>query len=301
MNSNKTTIKNIGRHVVRALMAKPIALRSAKVLVKAGIIPRPIWRMLPVDATFSVGIGEARFLYRSSAYDSIGRILFWAGPPYWEFESTRIFSTLCRHSNLVLDIGANTGIYTLLALSANPDSQVVAFEPVPELRKYLMNNLEANGYSDRCVIQNCAVSDTEGRTKFHVPDLPLPTTSSLHSDGFRGIAGQLIDVDVKTVDNVIAEDQTIDLVKLDIEGFEDRALKGMTRILGRDKPIIMLECNPDGPAREIEYLLRPFGYSFFHLRAAGPVPTDNIDPDEECHFRNFLCVPANKLAILQSL
>jgi hypothetical protein len=70
----------------------------------------------------------------------------------------------------------------------------------------------------------------------------------------------------------------------------------MTRILGHDRPVIICECNPDGPYRAVEATLAAHDYAFFHLRAPAPVRTSHIAPDPEERFRNFACVPAEDAA-----
>jgi len=189
----------------------------------------------------------------------------------------------------VLDIGANTGIYSLLACAANSESRVIAFEPVPRIHRRLTENIRLNGWDSRCDARCEAVSDAEGIARFHVPFFGLPTSSSLDPNGFRGYAGHLIDVRVSRIDDVVPSSQKVDLVKLDIEGFEDRALIGMKRILSEDRPDILVECNPDGPYAAVEAILSGHGYGFYHLTQDSPIATDGIIPDASEAARNYLC------------
>ena len=73
-----------------------------------------------------------------------------------------------------------------------------------------------------------------------------------------------------------------------MEGSEDRVLAGMRQILFRDRPAIVLECNPDGTLKEIEAILGPLGYSYFHLTDSGVVKMPSIIADPFERFRNYL-------------
>ncbi len=287
--------KQLGRRVVRAAAGVAPVRAALRRGSKAGLVPGPIWRRLPVETDFAIHFPEGlSFRYLSTAYDGIGRQLFWKGERWWEYETTALFARLARRAALSLDIGANTGFYTLLAAAANPDGRVIAFEPVPRLRERLHQNVALNGWDHRCAVRAEAVSAEPGRTQLHVPDQAVPTSASLDPAGYRGLKGQLIDVDITTVDRAVPEDQRVDLIKIDVEGFEHTVLAGAERVLVRDRPIIVLEVNPGGPAREIQALLTPRGYRFHHLLEDGPRPVAEIVPDERVHCRNFLCVPEER-------
>ena len=66
----------------------------------------------------------------------------------------------------------------------------------------------------------------------------------------------------------------------------------MARILGEKRPVIVCECNPDGPYGHVQDILRDAGYTFFHVRDSGPVERPRIEPDPKQQFRNYACVPA---------
>jgi FkbM family methyltransferase len=202
-----------------------------------------------------------------------------------------IFLRLAREARVFLDVGANTGAYTLLALTANPNARAVAFEPVPRILRRLRQNLEINDLIARCDLRAEAVSDQTGTARFHVPFGEVPSSASLNLEGFRGYDGELIDVPVSTVDGLFPHQTDIDLIKIDVEGFEDKALAGMTQLLRRCRPSLIIECNPDGPHRAVESLLKGLGYVFYHLCAGGAVKRDSLAPDASERERNYLCRP----------
>lgn len=282
--------KPLGRQFARQLAANPARRRLLRALSRAGLLPPSVWKRLPVEATFSVELLDGdSFEYASVADDSIGRALYWRGIDGWETETINIYCRLAKQSRVIVDVGANVGVYTLIACAVNQQARVYAFEPVPQIYQRLANNVHLNQWQNRCTLKDIAVSNQSGRAQFHVPHGTVPTSASLSPDGFRGADGFLINVTVDTLDNV-CHNEFIDLVKIDVEGFEDAVLLGMRGILQRSSPNIIVECNPDGPFREIEEILSEYRYSFFHLRTEGPLPTTHIQPDPEGRYRNYLCL-----------
>lgn len=172
----------------------------------------------------------------------------------------------------------------------NPKVRVIAFDPVPHIHRRLEEQIALNGLGDRCQARCEAVSNVLGSVRFHVPHGELPTSASLHAMGFRGVEGSLIDVPVTMIDEVCSDDDHVDLVKIDVEGFEDKVLEGMQRVLAESAPALIVECNPDGPYTAVEAILTRFGYRFFHIRDEGPVQVERIIPDGQERYRNFLCI-----------
>lgn len=285
-----TQLKEVVRSLLRRVGENTYARTLLLSLARSGLLPKSIWQRLPVERTFLVPLqGKQSFKYSTIANDRIGRGLFWQGVDAWEPETIPVFYKLAQKSNLFLDIGANTGLFTLLALAANTNSKVISFEPVPHVYERLVANVKMNGWSERCQPHNQAVLNTVGETRLHVPFGDVPLSASLHPQGFRGYKGVLIDIPVTTIDAVCSKNKHIDLIKIDVEGLEDKVLEGMQQILSDSAPTIIIECNPDSPFLAVESVLAKFGYHFFHLRAEGAVAINKIVPDEKGLYRNFLC------------
>jgi FkbM family methyltransferase len=285
-----TKFKKVVRWLFLRFMANDYDSATLRALATAGLFPEGIWKKLPVEKTFRVPLPDgAMFTYSPSAHDGIGRSLFWRDLKGYEAETVRVFCKLAKESDLVVDVGANTGLYTLLACAANRDSRLIAFEPVPRIYSLLVINVAANGWNNRCKLLNMAASNVEGETKLYVPFSDVTQSASLNLQGVQGDEGYLTDVFQTTVDAVIPENQRVDLVKIDVEGFEDHVLEGMRRVLADSAPTLIVECNANGPFANVEAILSQFGYDFFHLRREGPVAVRKIVPDESQRYRNFLC------------
>jgi len=186
----------------------------------------------------------------------------------------------------------------------------MTFEPVPRIYRRLVANVRCNHAESRTQALLMAVSRAPGRCSLHVPKSPLPSSASLALDGFRNIAGELIDVEVTTIDHILHRlppafdqgqteahgDPTPVVVKIDVEGFEHDVLAGMSETLTQWRPVVICECNPDGPYREVEQIAKAYEHRLFHLRDPAPVPVTTIIPDPTERYRNFALVPAGDAA-----
>jgi len=99
----------------------------------------------------------------------------------------------------------------------------------------------------------------------------------------------VIEVETTTIDNAVGVDDRVDLVKIDVEGFEDKVLLGMNGVLRTSKPDLVIECNVDGPYKAVQAILASHSYLFYHLRKGGPEVVEKIRPDPREEDRNFLC------------
>ena len=289
---NSTRFKNLVRALLRFVTSKEWIWSSLLRVSRAGLLPEGLWRRFPVDCTFPVMLPDGVFFrYCSIPSDTIGRALYWKGLTWWEAETISVFYRLAKNARTVLDIGANTGFYSLLACAANPAAEVFSFEPVPKVFSCLVNNLAANGYQSRCHAVAAAVSNIAGQVDFCELEGGVPTASSLEVNGYRGNKGKVIKVNAVTIDSLNLPAELVDLVKIDVETFEDVVLQGMTALLDKHLPNMFVECNYDGPFQAVENILRRYGYAFYHLTAKGPKIMEHIVPDPKGEFLNFLCLP----------
>ena len=82
-----------------------------------------------------------------------------------------LFAACLDERSVVLDIGANTGFYSLLAAGFHPDVRVHAFEPVPDIAAILVENLKLNGFAPEAVrVNRVAVGSENGETELYIPE-----------------------------------------------------------------------------------------------------------------------------------
>ncbi len=145
-----------------------------------------------------------------------------------------------------LDIGANTGFFSLLAVAAGVHS-VISFEPLKPIFDLLGCNTELNRFSESILLEELAISDFNGTMKLHIPidnHNLLETSASLEST-FKENHSKAVTVNTSTLDSYISQKysglERISLLKIDIEGHEPSALSGSLETIKKHRPIIFVE------------------------------------------------------------
>jgi FkbM family methyltransferase len=169
-----------------------------------------------------------------------------------------------RPGDVVWDVGANLGVYTeVFADWVGSSGTVVAFEPVPSCFREMERRL---GSRDNVIRLECGLGDTDGDLPMMVDDHPLAGTHS-----FAGGSGTAVQLKVHRGDTVVSDDSAPapNVVKIDVEGFEQEVLDGLGAIL-RDPSCRAILCEVHFTVldqrgrrqapREIEALLKASGY-----------------------------------------
>lgn len=199
----------------------------------------------------------------------IQKQLFFFGE--YEREESQLWVDFARDSSTIFDIGANVGLYSLLAASVNSNAFVYAFEPTPMLQSILKKNILINEI-DNIIVNPVAVSDESG-------DIFLNTCTGGDgsNEGMNFVSHTQVQevtevVQALTIDDYCQQNgiETIDLMKMDIEGGEFRALLGAQKMLvNKEIRIILMEliewaANRSGSScNEIKQLLFDSGYKMF--------------------------------------
>lgn len=162
--------------------------------------------------------------------DSPQKLLYLIGERF--VDEAAIVQGLLRPGMCVVDVGANIGYYTLLfAQGVGPSGKIVAVEPSPDNLSELAINVEHNRLGNVEIVPKAVGADrrTVGLLK--------GINSGVTDDDRAAFT-----VEQDTIDNIAKE--RIDLLKIDIEGYEWQALMGAQRVLSNDRPIVFLEVHP---------------------------------------------------------
>jgi FkbM family methyltransferase len=159
-----------------------------------------------------------------------------------------------RNSDVLIDVGANIGVYTVVALSRG--AKALAFEPALVAREALGRNIQLNHGRERTDVFACALADFEGTARF-TTDLEN-SNRLVDSTNGAGVA-----VDVRTLDAVLQEltIDTVTVLKVDVEGHDEAVLRGASSLLERDRPAVVVEIWSGG--RSISKFLSRLGYRLF--------------------------------------
>jgi FkbM family methyltransferase len=149
--------------------------------------------------------------------------------------------SLVSQGDWVIDVGANIGHYTLkLSSLVGSEGRVLAFEPVPRTFELLASNCAMGGYRN-VTLMNVAASSAIGIVSMAVPEWPAGVRNfyrahvSEHGAGENSYQVMAIPIDSLELP------RRISFVKIDAEGHELEVVRGMTRLVVRDRPIIIAE------------------------------------------------------------
>ena len=197
----------------------------------------------------------------------------------WEPSTTEIFKKMVKEGDTVVDLGANIGYFTLLAAKlVGKKGKVYSFEPEPRNYNYLLKNIELNGYDNVFATQK-AVSDESGTTRLYICPYDTGHHTINQYGGIKAHRPDFIDdkKDFVEVEKVALDDffkdikQSIDVIKMDVEGAEMLALSGMDRVIKENEnlkmfveffPFLIREMG-GSPEEFIRRLLEDYHFSMF--------------------------------------
>jgi FkbM family methyltransferase len=216
-----------------------------------GLLGRAARASLSVDGV--IPHGEAAGLRFNAQGGNAGFALGTSEP-----DIQRAFSRLLASGQVVYDVGAASGFYTVMAAQRlGLQGLVIAFEPRPDNAERVRYNAGLNGFSHVETLE-LALSDHEGAARFSLgADANRGGLMAQHADPS---GSPTIEVRTATIDRLVGECRipAPHVIKMDIEGAEVEALRGARRTLSEHRPILLIEMHGRGP--EVEELLRAHGY-----------------------------------------
>lgn len=175
--------------------------------------------------------------------------LFWLGS--WEPRDLARLEQHVRPGMVAVDAGANIGMFTtVLARLAGAAGHVHAFEPHPDSFGLLVENIRRNDLDGRVTLNQLALSDRVGELLL---DTDAGASASLAAAGSRRsvstddhrtyVANASVPVRTMTLDGYAAQLDSLDFVKVDVEGHEPLLLAGAEATLRRFRPVMVVECS----------------------------------------------------------
>lgn len=231
--------------------------RGKGILLRRLVIPL----LPPKGAEFVLQVphdGKVRVGYR----ETLGLSSLLYGP--FEKEELEFVSRFVQQGEIVMDIGANIGLFAVvMGLTVGRDGAVIAFDPVPSNIMRLRANLKENGISAEAVYE-LALGSANGQMNLKMSD--DTAYASLHNveDGFGN--GNVIQVNVRRLDDVWHERgmPMISFIKMDVEGAELEVIEGGIEMLGHCRPTLLIEANTPQHLAKLNEVLQPFGYRHIH-------------------------------------
>lgn len=196
--------------------------------------------------------------------------------PY-EPEVFDIIYKIVKPGWICADVGSNLGIVSrVMARQVGPDGRVIAFEAFPENVKLSAFFNRLSGHASTIQTENIAISDgmQSEVNLFPGRDASYAEWNIVGHDVNGRETKKFIRVPATSLDNYFPPGSTLDFVKIDIEGAEALALRGMRRILTESRPVIVIEFHDEAGWAGREELLNA-KYDLFDIRG------EKLDPEKD--------------------
>jgi FkbM family methyltransferase len=207
-----------------------------------------------------------------------------------------VLKRIIRNGDLIWDIGANIGYYTLLFSSLSPNGKTIAFEPASHTRKMLEENVILNKKTN-ISIQDFALGNDDAEAQIFFSDSHhAEGTASLIKDHGKDNSEK---IKIKKIDSLDLKSFP-DFIKIDVEGLHNEVLKGGKAFFRHHSPLMMVEIK-DTPARDYDKktesmaILAEMGYEAYEIKKHGITKQDDLHQGKA---RNYiLCKTASHHSI----
>lgn len=280
----------------KSVLPKPVKKVILELLRNLFVPPVVVRNLLAYDGTFVVDVlGHDLVMRHTNRW--IENDLFWRGLFSYEGASMRAWLALAKRARTIVDVGANTGLFSLTARCVNSNAVIHSFEPIPEFCATLEQNNELNEAD--IVVHRNALSNEAGVLPMFMPqefagNLYSSSLSKDHYLKYQQSSPRICEVTVEVFDELAHRFgiEDVDLVKVDAEGLDYEVLLGMEQTLVRDTPDVLIEISSDEIGAGVQKLLPATKYQYFGSREDGTFAlVDRLKPIAE---RNYLiCKPSS--------
>ena len=245
-------------------------------------------------------------LLESQNDDLVAFQLAWTGE--YEPMSAQLWQTLARTASTIVDVGAYTGFYSLLAARAAPEARIVAVEPLACNIARIAENLRLNGVANAELV-TAALSDAESEAdiSIYTEEVFLASGASLAPSSHRAVRSERVachSLDALLVSRNVPPPG---LVKIDVAGWELQVLHGMRNTLTVAHPDLLFGVLPDAPMAVVGELLETHGYRFYAISESdlkvSPLPSlrSGTNSDERKRFASVRPAGDVKALVIEAL
>lgn len=231
-------------------------------------------------------------MHLPARWQGIGRYVF-AFRENYEPELVYLQNLLAPGSTFI-DVGANLGIYTLVASRLVGNSgRVIAFEPSMQSFPLLQKNAALNDLTNICALP-AALSEKAGTVRLYQAPCCPSGNSLAHHPSFPESFEYVV---TETLDDVLRRipARRVDVIKMDVQGAEELVLRGARRVVASTNPVIIFEFWPDGASLlglspyGAWNLLAGLGYRFFTVCSAS-IASRIESPPTDTMYANILAI-----------
>jgi FkbM family methyltransferase len=275
----------------------PFKQQAYSAVKKIWVPPAAIYQHLYFNGVIDVKMGNGQSFKMVHYGHQVENDIFWKGLfNGWEKYSLRVWAKLAEEANVIFDIGANTGIYSMIAKAKNKTAAVHAFEPFEAVCKKLQHNADINGFAVAC---NCkAVSNYSGDAVIYSENENFAYSVTVNQNLWvKNSEPFKINIQTTTLKDYIEQNniQSIDLIKIDVETHEPEVMEGFAPYFLQFKPILLIEILSDEIANKLAVYFDPAHFSFYNIDDLAGIK--KVSKLSKSDYYNFLIVPEEKAAI----
>lgn len=251
--------------------------------------PKPaVYKHLHFKGVITVPVTENKSFKMNHYGFQVENDIFWSGlTGEWEKVSLGIWIRLCKDADVVFDIGANTGVYSLIAKALKKNTSVYALEPVKRVYEKLLENNRLNDFGIHCL--PFAASNYKGKAVIYDTDHNHTYSVTVNKNLNPETKGTLItEIDTTTLDDLIEEQKItkIDLMKIDVETHEAEVLEGFARHIRLFKPTMLIEILNNEVGTNVQKLVEGMDYLYFNINEEGGIR--RVDKITQSDYFNYL-------------
>ena len=283
----KNMLKNIYEKI-------PYKKQSFSFLKQIASIPESVYQHLYFNGIITVKVNEKQSFKMMHYGHPIENDLFWKGLyGSWEKKSMKLWSDLSRKSNTIFDIGANTGVYSMVSKAVNSSADVHAFEPFKTIHKKLEYNAAINHFQ---IHSNCkAISNYTGEGVIYTDGSDFAYSVTVNKNLWvKDKEPVKLNIKTITLKEYIEQNNitSIDLMKIDVETHEPEVMEGFSPYFEQFRPILLIEILNDEVAQKLNKYFDVNKYDFYNIdEKAGIRKTPSLMKSD---FYNYLIVPKEK-------
>jgi len=244
-----------------------------------------------------VKVKNSNIVLKRSSTPKIADLHFLGWSAINEYFSWNILTKLASRSSIIFDVGADIGLVSLYIAESNPTARIFAFEPSKHSYPILLETLKKNN-SSTITPMKMALGATNSSSTFYYSPGDSVRSSLSQRVGF--IADQ---INIQTIERFCVENkiEQVDLIKIDVEGFESDVIAGCGNKISAARPIILAEVLNESNGIKIAPVL-PENYTFFRIIEEKKMLKEDIKIDRTSkHSNNYLFMPKEKISLLHQL
>lgn len=202
--------------------------------------------------------------------------------PFHEFPVINLMCAFAKRSKVILDIGANTGIHSVIVSKKNPETKIYSIEPYETNYNRLEKNLDINNCSN-VEVKKIALGEIEDTINFYIPtdNSITDVSSAVENHGIRIYEDQVkwkkVNVKQSTLNKLSEDIKEIGFFKCDVESYEINVFKGAMDFFSANKPPFVLEiCLDEEKVLFFNEFAEKFGYTMYFVSNEGLVKLDQL-------------------------